>query len=103
MDAGTAVSLPWGAFSVATGGWLLVAIYVVAMLRGRIVPRSTLEDAIHDRNEWQAESRIKDTQIALKDEQIATKDKQLDHLAEVGETQKALLNALGNLARQEPE
>lgn len=107
MDSGASVSIPWGAFSVATGGWLLFALVsflvIRAMVRGSLVPRSTLEDSIHETNEWRAESRIKDTQIALKDEQLATKDKQLDHLAEVGETQKALLHALGKLAGQEPE
>lgn len=90
MDSG----FPWQAFSVATGGWLLVAGFVVAMMRGRLVPRSSLDDAIHDRNEWRAESRIKD-------QQIATKDQQLSHLSEVGETQKSLLHALGRLTGTE--
>jgi len=89
-------AFPWQAFSVATGGWILVAGFVVAMMRGRLVPRSSLDDALHDRDEWRAESRIKDAQIAKKNEH-------LDHLAEVGETQKALLSALSKLTVQEPE
>lgn len=97
--------VPWGQFSVATGGWLLAAVVVIAvvtsMIRGKLVPRSSLDDAIHDRDEWRAESRIKDSQIALKDQQLATKDQQLAHLSEVGETQKAVLAALGRLG-QEP-
>lgn len=92
MDSG----FPWQAFSVATGGWLLVAGFVAAMLRGKIVPRTTLDDALHDRDEWRAESRVKDAQIA-------TKDAQLTHLAEVGETQKALLTALGRLTEVETD
>lgn len=91
-------SFPWQTFSVATAGWMLFALLatgiVSAMMRGKIVPRSALDDAIHDRNEWRAESRIKD-------QQIATKDQQLGHLAEVGETQKALLISLGRLTDQE--
>lgn len=89
---------PWQSFSVATAGWLLFAFLAVgvvtAFMKGRIVPRSSLDDAIHDRNEWRAESRIKDAQIS-------TKDRQLDHLAEIGETQKALMNSLGKLSGQE--
>lgn len=94
MDSG----IPWGSFSVATGGWVLFAIVsmllIRAMVRGTLVPRSALDDALHDRDEWRAESRIKDTQISIK-------DKQLDHLAEVGETQKSLLHALGKLTGTE--
>jgi hypothetical protein len=65
------------------------------------VPRSSLDDALHDRDEWRAESRVKDAQMAAKDDQLDTKDEQLRHLAEVGETQKALLNAIGKLTGQE--
>lgn len=98
MDVGAA--FPWQAFSVATGGWLLFAMLAVgvvrAMIKGKLVPRSSLDDALHDRDEWRAESRIKDSQIAMK-------DTQLNHLAEVGETQKSLLHALGRLTHQESE
>jgi len=94
MDSG----IPWGSFSVATGGWLLFALTAALLIRaimsGKLVPRSTYDDALHDRDEWRAESRIKDSQIA-------TKDAQLAHLSEVGETQKAVLHALGKLT-QEP-
>lgn len=94
MDSG----IPWGSFSVATGGWLLFALTAVLLIRavtsGKLVPRSTYDDALHDRDEWRAESRIKDSQIS-------TKDQQLSHLSEVGETQKAVLHALGKLTGQE--
>ena len=85
------VDISWGQFSVASGGWLLVGMFVIAMWRGKVVPRSSLDDAIHDRDEWRAESRIKDTQLA-------TKDEQLGHMREVGETQKALLTSIERLA-----
>jgi hypothetical protein len=67
-------------------GWALVALTVVALMRGKLVPRSSLDDAFHDRDEWRAESRIKDAQLA-------EKDVQLGHLAEVGRTTEALLAA----------
>lgn len=84
-------SFPWQTFSVASAGWILVAVFVTAMWRGMVVPRQSLDDVIHDRNEWRAESRIKDTQIQEKDEQLR-------HLAEVGETQKAVLTSISRLA-----
>lgn len=85
---------PWESISVASAPWILVATFVTLVWRGRVVPRSALDDALHDRNEWRAESRVKD-------QQIAEKDQQLTHLAEVGETQKALLSSLSRLTGQE--
>lgn len=70
-------------------GWLLVCLTVLAIMRGLLVPRSTLNDAIHDRDEWRAESRLKDAQIA-------EKDKQLEHMGEVGRTVNAVLAAMQN-------
>jgi hypothetical protein len=90
--------ISWGQFSVASGGWLLFALTAITLLRmvmkGRLVPRQTLEDALHDRDEWRAESRIKDSQLATKDQHLA-------HLAEVGETQKMILRSLGSPTPQE--
>lgn len=85
---------PWQAFSVATAGWILVAAFVAAMIKGAVVPRSSLDDALHDRDEWRAESRIKDAQIAEKDSQLMS-------MAEVGEAQKALLTSIARLTGQE--
>lgn len=86
--------LPWQALTAASGGWALLGIAVFGLIRGNLVPRRTHEDVIHDRDQWRAESRIKDAQIA-------EKDQQLRHLAEVGETQKAVLSAVARLAGQE--
>lgn len=72
----------------------LAAFVVISIVRGWLVPRRTHEDALHDRDEWRAESRLKDAQIA-------EKDKQLGHLAEVGEAQKALLTSIGRLTGRE--
>jgi hypothetical protein len=79
--------LPWPAITAATGGWVLTVAFVYSLIRGRVVPRTTLDDAIHDRDEWRAESRIKDAQIA-------EKDKQLGHLEEVGHTVEQLARGL---------
>lgn len=75
--------IPWNEVGVGSG-WAIVALFVLAILRGALVPRSTLLDMIHDRDEWRAESRIKDAQIAVKDEQLG-------HLGEVGRTVEQLL------------
>lgn len=68
-------------------GWFLVGVFVLLIYRGNLVPRSTHEDALHDRDEWRAESRIKDAQIA-------EQNKQLGHMAEVGQTVEAVMRAI---------
>lgn len=68
-------------------GWAVVAVGVVYILRGKLVPRATLDDAIHDRDEWRTESRLKDAQIAEKDEQLR-------HMGEVGRNVLAIMRGL---------
>ena len=68
-------------------GWVVAFIYTVALLRGLLVPRQSLEDVIHDRDEWRAESRIKDSQIAEKDEQLR-------ELSAVGRAVNAVMRAI---------
>lgn len=63
---------------------LLVAI---AIARGWLVTAREVERIEHDRDEWRAESRLKDAQLA-------EKDKQLEHMGEVGRLQKAILGAV---------
>lgn len=58
---------------------------------GRLVTRPEYERVEHDRDEWRTESRLKDAQIV-------EKDQQLRHMAEVGITMKAVLEALQRLA-----
>lgn len=41
----------------------LVGLFVLAILTGRLVPRRTYDDKVHECNEWRAESRIKDQQL----------------------------------------
>lgn len=52
-------------------GWAVVVLGVVMLMRGQIVPRKTHEDALHDRDQWRTESRIKDQTIADLTEQNA--------------------------------
>lgn len=87
----TIEDLPWPALSAATAGWALAFWSGVYIIRGKLVPRSTLDDVINDRNEWRNESRVLHAEIA-------EKDTQLRHVAEVGETQKVVLSTLQRLA-----
>ena len=63
-------------------GWLVWS--------GRLVPRREVERVEHDRDEWRAESRIKDSQIA-------EKDAQLKHMGEVGRQMRRVLTAVQQL------
>lgn len=94
--------LPLGGLGVlgviALSGWSLVAYYMRGVMAGRLHPQATLDrmerdhqrevgDISHDRDEWRAESRIKDAQLALRDEQLRV-------VTIIGETTKATLDAL---------
>lgn len=80
--------IPWSQIG-AGAGWPLVGLFAWLIFKGHLVPRTTHDDALHDRDEWRAESRIKDAQI---DE----KDTQLRAVAEVGELSKSILMAVRN-------
>ena len=80
--------IPWPQIGVGSG-WLFVGMFVWLVYTGKLVPRSTHDDAIHDRNEWRSESRLKDAQIA-------EKDTQLRHMAEVGKLTESILTAVRN-------
>lgn len=41
--------------------WAVVTLFVVLIATGRLVPRKTLEDVEHDRDEWRAAHRISET------------------------------------------
>jgi len=66
-------------------GWLLAS--------GRLVTRREHEATVHDRDEWRAESRIKDQQIRERDEQLR-------HLSEVGETVEAIMRSIQTRAQE---
>lgn len=63
-------------------GWLVMT--------GRLVPRRTYDDKVHEANEWRTESRIKDAQIH-------EKDTQLQHLAEVGRTVDHIMRSMPHI------
>ena len=41
----------------------LAGIAVLLVLTGYLIPKRTHDEAIHDRDEWRSESRVKDQQI----------------------------------------
>lgn len=42
-------------------GWAIVAVFVIAIMRGNLVPRRTYDDILHDRDEWRAAQRISES------------------------------------------
>ena len=88
------MEIPWSSLSAVPLSEVLVGLFIVAILRGLLVPRTVCEDTRADRDSWREESRVKD-------QMIAEKDKQLDALAEVGETQKSVLQALARMGERE--
>lgn len=84
---------PWQTFSVSSAGWVLVAAFVWMLMVGRVVPRQQYEDILRDRDQWRQESQGKDQLLS---EQSA----QLREMAEVGETAKALMLALGKVTER---
>lgn len=71
-------------------GFSTVALVVLVgwlVFTGRLIPRRTYDDKVHECTEWRAESRIKDAQIAEKDEQLR-------HMAEVGKTVDSIMSAM---------
>ena len=69
----------------------LCVLFVLALGRGWIVTRREANDIRHDRDEWRAESRLKDAQLA-------EKDKQLGHMGEVGRTVDHVMRSLPHTA-----
>lgn len=50
--------IPLGPAIVASSPWVLLALTVLLLLTGRIVPRSTLADMKEDRDAWREAHRI---------------------------------------------
>lgn len=72
----------------------LVILFGLALGTGRLFTRRQYDEAIHDRDEWRTESRLKDAQIA-------EKDVQLRHMAEVGNTVEQLVRGLQQEMRKQ--
>lgn len=89
--------LPWPVWTgVMTVSVTLNAWTFIAMMRGGLVSRRVHQDQIDEKNEWRAESRIKDTQIAVKDEQLS-------ELGEVGRSVNAVMRAVQRGATSDHE
>lgn len=80
--------LPWPVWTGVLGASVMLNVWFVSLIyRGRMYPGRMYDDKAHEADEWRAESR-------LKDKQLAEKDKQLGHLAPVGETVNAVMRAI---------
>ena len=104
---GDVAGIPLDALGIGSG-WLLLCLFLIgfyrAMSNGRLITRreadgieeaasQAVERAEHDRDEWRAEGRIKDAQIAEKDQQLA-------HMAEVGQLVRDIMRALQRTSRE---
>lgn len=67
VDSGTLWGIPIGTLTPA--GLLFIIVLLIAS--GRLVPRRTMEDAIHDRNEWRTAHRISEQSRAEQSAMIA--------------------------------
>ncbi len=91
------------AAEVAAGGWLdaidisqvsawsIVAIFVIAILRGWLVPRRTLMDRVEDK---EATIKDKNLTIAAKDATIAAKDVEVASWRDAATTSQGQVNEL---------
>lgn len=68
------VGIPVGALAPSA----LAGLAVLLVFTGWLIPKRTHDDVTHDRDEWRAESRVKDQQIL-----------------ELTEQNRAMLNAFG--------
>jgi hypothetical protein len=85
----------WAAFLVVCLMFPLGRAYSRKQVEDLLAEKDrAIEDTAHDRNEWRAESRIKDAQIA-------EKDGQLRHMGEVGRSVESILGALQRNATKE--
>lgn len=58
-------------------GWAIAGVFVLLMAFGRLIPRSTHEDRVRDKDTQIADQKAT---IAVKDEQIRVRDEQLSKL-----------------------
>ena len=73
-------------------GWAIVALFVIAILRGNLIPRRTYDDIVHDRDEWRAAQRISES--ARVEGEI-----QRNHMAETANTMNQLMRELQDRLR----
>lgn len=81
--AGWLEGLPLGTLTPA--GLLAIVVLLIAM--GKLVPRRTMEDIIHDRNEWRAAHRVSEQARVELAEQVG---ELLEHARTTNEVLKSL-------------
>ena len=74
----------------------LLGLAILAIITGRLVPRRTYDDKVHEAGEWRTEARVKDQQIHELTEQNTAM------LREFGPTVTALLAGIRDQAVKEP-
>lgn len=77
----------FGTVAPTIGASGLCSLFVIAVLRGRLVPRKTMEDALKDRDDWKSAHTISETARL----EMAG---QVKELLEHARTSQALLEAL---------
>lgn len=69
----------------------VIFLFCMGLATGRLFVKRQYDEVSHDRDEWRAESRIKDQQILERDEQLR-------HLSEVGTTVEAIMRSIQSRA-----
>ena len=63
LDGLPPTTLAGGLAFISFGGWALAAYFARLVYTGKLVPRTTYDDKVHEANEWRTEGRIKDQTI----------------------------------------
>lgn len=78
-------------------GWAAVALIVLAVVAGRLVPRSVHEDRVRDKTDQIA--YLQET-LRVRDEQVRVRDEQVQRLLTQSDLTVALLQALAREAHR---
>lgn len=87
--------IPWPAVTAGSGGWLIAFFFCISIIRGKLVPRSAVDDVIHDRDEWRASHRISEAAREVSAKQVTA-------LLEQGQTTEAFIKSLPQPGRPSP-
>ena len=87
-------ALPWDAIGIGSG-WALVALFVVLIYRGKLIPRSSYDDQVHEKNEARTESRLR------AQENLALTEQNNTLLHEIAPTLTHFLQDMRETARKE--
>lgn len=81
------MTITFASAAASVGPVGLLAVFVVAILKGKLVPRATLEDVIRDRDQWRAAHELSETARGESAGQVET-------LLEYARTTDAFIRAL---------